>query len=98
MTIEILSMEIADKHGLVRMTATDISEERLMYMERRDDGFEKELVYEWDTADKYQFLALRRWLKKQKATKGKATYGEALHAVVGTVTSSPSGQYRVWDY
>jgi hypothetical protein len=41
-------MKITDRAlGTVRMTATDCSEERAQYLERyRDDGFEKELVYE----------------------------------------------------
>ena len=53
MTIEITSMKITDRAlGTVRMTATDCSEERAQYLERyRDDGFEKELVYEWNTKD-----------------------------------------------
>ena len=99
MTIEIISMEIVkNTRGLVRMTALDISEERMMYMERRDDGFESELTYEWDTADHYQRTALKRFLKKQKASQGKQTWGEVLKAVEGTVTESPSGRYRVWEY
>lgn len=99
MTIEIISMEIVkNTRGLVRMTALDISEERMMYMERRDDGFESELTYEWDTADHYQRNALKKFLKKQNASKGKKTWGEVLKAVEGTVTESPSGRYRVWEY
>lgn len=56
MTIEITSMKITDRAlGTVRMTATDCSEERAQYLERyRDDGFEKELVYEWNTKDPTQ--------------------------------------------
>lgn len=62
MTIEITSMKITDRAlGTVRMTATDCSEERAQYLERyRDDGFEKELVYEWNTKDPTQQYWFRR--------------------------------------
>ena len=68
MTIEITSMKITDRAlGTVRMTATDCSEERAQYLERyRDDGFEKELVYEWNTKDPTQQYWFRWWLKRQK--------------------------------
>ena len=64
MTIEITSMKITDRAlGTVRMTATDCSEERAQYLERyRDDGFEKELVYEWNTKDPTQQYWFNWWL------------------------------------
>ena len=99
MTIEITDMRITDRElGTVRMTAIDCSEEHAQYFDRyRDDGFEKELVYEWQTKDSQQFYWLRRWLKKQRATQNAKTFGEAMEKVVGTIVDSPSGRYRVWE-
>ena len=99
MTIEVMDIRITDRqNGTVRMTARDVSEEHLQYLERyRDDGFESEIEYEWVTADTRQMMALRRWLKNQKATQTAKTYGEALQAVIGIMTQSPSGRYRVWE-
>ena len=99
MTVEIISIQITDReNGTVRMTAKDVSEERLQFFERcRDDGFEEEVVYEWHTKDSRQFYALRRWLKLQKATDSARTFGEAMEMVIGTITDSPAGKYRVWD-
>ena len=99
MTIEITSMQITDRNlGTVRMTGVDVSEERLQYFERyRDDGFEKELVYSWQTTDPKQFYALRQWMKKQKAATEAATFGEAMKKIIGTVTDSPAGRFRVWE-
>ena len=96
MIIEITSATIA-QHGVVNITALDVSEENLQRMMRnRDDGFERELEYQIDTKDAKAFQYLYRWLKRQKATKASTTFGEALQAVVGTHTQI-SGKYRVWD-
>ena len=99
MTIKITSMKITDRAlGTVRMTATDCSEEHAQYLERyRDDGFEKELVYEWNTKDPTQQYWFRWWLKRQKATKDAKTFGEAMEKVIGTIVDSPSNRYRVWE-
>ena len=99
MTIEIISMQITDRErGAVRMIARDVSEERLQFLERvRDDGFEEEVIYEWKTKDSRQFYALRCWLKAQKATRETKTFGQAMTSVIGTITQSPAGKYRIWD-
>ena len=72
MTIEITSMKITDRAlGTVRMTATDCSEERAQYLERyRDDGFEKELVYEWNTKDPTQQYWFNWWLNTTEGHEG----------------------------
>lgn len=36
------------------------------------------------------------WLHRQKATQGAATWGEALNAVIGIITTI-SQKYRNWD-
>ena len=99
MTIEITDIRITDRElGTVRMTAIDCSEEHAQYFERyRDDGFEKEVIYEWNTKDSKQFYWFRWWLKHQKATKDAKTCGEAMKKVVGSIVESPSGRYRVWE-
>lgn len=97
MTIEIKSAYIAE--GVVFITAVDVSEEHLQYMERnRDDGLEKEIQFVFDTRVSPEFQALHRWLHKQKATKQSRTYGEALAAIIGTITESYGiGSFRAWD-
>ena len=99
MTIEITDMRITNRElGTVRMTAIDCSEEHAQYFERyRDDGFEKEVIYEWNTKDNKQFYWLWKWLKAQKATAQSKTVGEAFTSLVGTICESPSGRYRVWE-
>ena len=52
MTIEITSAKLS--HGVVTITAIDCSEEHLQYMERyRDDGFEKQLEFVFDTTSRH---------------------------------------------
>lgn len=46
-------------HGVVTITVIDCSEEHLQYMERyRDDGFEKQLEFVFDTTSRQQFSNL----------------------------------------
>lgn len=92
MMIEVTSTMI--EKGVVAIYAVDCSEENLQRMERiRDDPFEKELTFKFDTRnDTVSFEYLRKWLHRQKATKGCATYGEALKSIYGTVTTI-SGKY-----
>ena len=99
MTIEVIDIRITDREaGTVRMVARDVSEENLQYFEPyRDDGFEKEFTYEWNTRDSRQFLAFKKWLKSNRVTQNAQTFGEAMAAVTGRILSSPSGRYRVWE-
>ena len=92
-------MSITDRvDGTVRLTARDVSEERLQFLERtRNDGAEKEVVFEWHTRDARQFRAMRRWLKQQSATREARTFGEAMLVVAGIITESPAKKYRVWE-
>ena len=100
MTIEVIEMTIIDRmNGTVRMTAKNISEERIQFLERtRDDGFEEEVMFEWNTKDERQFRAMRKWLKQQKVTQSAKTFGEAMSFVSGITTESPAKKYRVWLY
>ena len=76
-------------HGVVTITVIDCSEEHLQYMERyRDDGFEKQLEFVFDTTSRQQFPYFRKWMKEQKAAKQAITWGDALSAIIGTVTTS----------
>lgn len=97
MTIEITGAYITE--GVVFITAVDASDEHLQYLERvRDDGVEKEMQFIFDTRLSAEFQALHRWLHKQKATKTSHTYGDALMAIIGTITDSYGiGSYRVWE-
>lgn len=93
MTVEIVSVVLEE--GIVSIMAVDCSEENLQRMERiRDDGCERELEFLFDTHEKNDYLYLRKWLKKQKATHQAKTWGEALQAVSGIITTL-SGRYRV---
>lgn len=95
MTVEIVGVELSNR--IVTITAVDCSEERLQYMKRiRDDGFETTVVFVYDTTQFDVFRDLRCWLLKQKVTKGSKTYGEALHRILGTVTTI-SRKYMVYD-
>lgn len=86
MTVEIISTSLVN--GICTITAIDCSEENLQRIERmRDDGFEQEVIFIFDTTVKSQCTYICKWLKAQKATIGCKTYGEALHSVCGTVTS-----------
>lgn len=94
--IEITSVSL--NQGVVNILAIDVSEENLQRLERtRDDGFEQEVEFVFDTHQKEHFLYLNRWLRKQKATKGCSTWGgEALHSILGTITTI-SAKYRNWE-
>lgn len=95
MTVEIQSVGL--KNGIVTISAVDCSEEHLQYLERnRDDGVEKEIQFSFDTRCHSHYLALRSWLKHQKAAGQSDTWGEALASVVGIVTTI-NGKYRVWE-
>lgn len=86
MTVEITSVDISN--GVVTINAVDCSEENLQRMERiRDDCFEKECLFVFNTKLVEDFKYLRNWLKRQKITRGCKTYGEALNSTLGTVTS-----------
>lgn len=95
MTVEITSVDL--NKGVVSITAIDCSEENLQKMERqRDDGFERELNFMFDTHEKNDYLYLRKWLKSQKTAAQAKTWGDALHSILGIVTSI-NGKYGVWD-
>jgi len=86
MTIEIISVSVSQ--GVVTIQAIDCSDENLQRMQRtRDDGFEKEISFIFDTRRKSDYEYLRKWLHQQKATKGAKTWGDALHSIYGTVTT-----------
>lgn len=95
MTVEIIAGNI--RNGIVQLTATDVSEENLQRMERnRDDGIENEIEFRFDTKEPKAFSYIRKWLKDQKAARGSETWGEAVQAVIGTITSI-NAKYRSWD-
>ena len=92
MTVEITS--IAINKGIVTITVTDISEENLQRIERyRTDNIEhREIEVVYDTKVSKDFHSLRNFLKSHKATKGCNTWGEALHATLGTIVSMNYGK------
>ena len=95
MTIEVVSISITNK--IVTITALDVSEEHLRWIERsRNDGFEKEVEYSFDTKDPVQRKYLYYFLKDQKAARNSETWGEAIRSIVGTIIQSPVSKYRVW--
>ena len=95
MVIEIISTCITN--GVVEITAADVSEEHLQYMERTRMDEIREVKYLFDTHDAAAFKFLRWFLKNQKSCRSAATYGEALARIQGTIVNSPSNKYRVWD-
>lgn len=99
MTIEITDISLDEEH-VVTIEGIDVSEEHLQRLERiRDDGFERELTFRIDTAgpeNRTSRKYFHTWIHRQKATKSCSTYGEALRAVVGTVTTI-SGKYLILE-
>ena len=94
MLVEILSVSI--KKGIVEIQALDVSEENLARMERmRDDMNNPEITFLLDTREG---KVLNNWLHRQKAVRKQecTTWGQALQAVVGTITTI-SGKYRSWE-
>lgn len=94
MTVEITSMNV--KEGIVTITAIDVSEENLQMLERNRDDVEKEVVFIFDTHESKSYHYLYSWLHRQKVTEGCSTWGEALNAVIGIITTI-SQKYRNWD-
>lgn len=94
MLVEITSYRI--ENGSVFLTAVDVSEEHLQKIKRgRDDGEEKEIEFLFSAEQKNSLSYLKNWLKRQKATAGTGTWGEALRSVIGTVTDI-NMKYRSW--
>lgn len=95
MTVEITDVSLNNK--IVTITAIDVSEENLQRLERvRDDGFEKEVCYVFDTTDREAFQYLYKFMHRQKITNGCVNWGQALQAIIGTHTTI-SGKYRVLE-
>ncbi|MCR4719640.1 MAG: hypothetical protein K5768_08450 [Firmicutes bacterium] len=91
MTVEITGFQFKD--GELHLFGTDADERHLQMIEnsRWDDGMERELEFVFTTKS-YKYLMT--WLAKQKAVKAvePKTLKEAVHAVLGTVTTI-SGKY-----
>lgn len=98
LTVEITAAIV--KNGIVVISCIDCSEENLnRIMRNRDDGgFQRTFDIIIDTKEARGLNALRKWLKRQACTKGMKTWGDALHALCGTVTETYGiGGYIVWD-
>lgn len=94
MTIEITGYSIQD--GIVSIFADDVSEENLQRLERvRDDHEKKEVEYRFNTKTKKACTWFIKWLHSQKATQGCTTYGDALKAIQGTITTMTTKAYLV---
>ncbi len=91
MTVEITGFSFINKE--LHLFATNADERHLQILERNrfDDGSEQELEFIFD---KDNINYLYKWLKRQKAVKTAApkTLGQAVNAVLGTVTTL-SGKY-----
>ena len=97
MLVEILSVSL--NKGVVEIQALDVSEENLNRMERmRDDMNNPEITFLLDTREGKVLTYLNNWLHRQKAVRKQecTTWGQALQAVVGTITTI-SGKYRSWE-
>ena len=93
MRIEITGVSLVN--GVVTISAADVSEENLQRMERTRSEELRELEYQFDTKHKPALDYLNRYMHRQKAAKGSKTWGDALRAIIGTVTESPLKIYRV---
>lgn len=97
MTVEIVSTLIHGKEVII--SVVDISEERLQWLERRrTDENNPEFEFRFDTTDKKQFAALRKWMMRQEMARNKKTWGEALRSIVGIRTDTYGiSKYRVYS-
>ena len=86
MTIEITDVKLHKKTKILVIQGIDVTKCRdaNTVARARDIEIRRELVF--DTTDEAQFKYITKWLHKQKITAGCQTYGEALNAVIGTVT------------
>lgn len=91
MLIEITSVTLHKKTKMLVIEGIDMTKHRdeKTVARAKDIEIRRELVF--DTTDKPQFNYITKWLHRQKITVGCKTYGEALNAVIGTVT-----QIRSW--
>ena len=97
MTVEITSATIHNR--VVEIEAINVSEEHLQRIERtRDDGFEQELLFNFDLNNLYEKDYLYRFLHHQKRVmENKPKFLiDALQRTVGTITSI-SGKYLNYD-
>ena len=89
MRIEVIGFSVESGTGVVQILAYNRNETYMDYIRRyRDDEYEKELSFVFRTREcpghcKY----LVKWLHGQRSTVGAKTYGEALHAIIGTTTN-----------
>lgn len=96
MDVEIISTNL--EQGILQIFCLDVSEEHLRRLERmRDDAYEEEILFCFDTKDPKDLSYLRTWLKNQKATKEARTWGEAIQSIVGTITVLPR-RYRATSW
>ena len=84
------------KNGELRLYGRDVSEEHLMFLERRGDDDQNEIEFFFNTKEKKDYSYIVKWLHSQKAAKSAETYREALMAIIGTMTTINS-RYRQWD-
>lgn len=100
MEVEITRAYIEPQEKILVIDAINCDPIHLMNVERNriDDGEEMEVRFQFNTRNKYGFLAARKFLMNQKAANGSKTYGEALNRIVGTVCEIPV-RYRVrtWE-
>jgi len=94
MQIEITGTSLANRIITIEGHSTD--ELNLIHLERGREDRIQTLVFQFDTTDEKQCKYIVKWLGRQKATKEANTYGEAVKAVLGTITDI-SQKYRVYE-
>lgn len=93
MVVEITSSFINNKSKVLVIEGHNTDDLHLQGLERgREDRDPETLKFIFDTTNPDVQKYIVNWLHRQKVTKGSKTYGEAVRAVVGTVTSI-SGRY-----
>lgn len=88
MTVEITGTKIENGSVFIYALDSRAIEERYQNRERTDE--EREIEFEFDLSEVSKspsdYLYLKKFLKTQKAVQGARTWGEALSAIVGTIT------------
>lgn len=87
MRVEITGYSLEKGYLIIYATNLDSFEENVIERGRDDHPQDYEVEFHFDTTEPEVQGYVRKWLHRQKITKGCKTFGEALRAVTGTVTT-----------
>lgn len=87
MKVEITGYSLEEGYLIIYATNLDAYEDNVFDRNRIDDPDDYAVEFHFDTKNDPVVCAyVSRWLHANKACKGSKNYGEALRAIIGTVT------------